>query len=58
MTGLGLRAKHPRTCQQCGAVFEATKATARYCSVDCRQQGSRYGKSWGNTAPRPMKVYR
>lgn len=58
MTGLGLKARHDRTCQQCGTVFVAAKASSRYCSVACRKAGSRFGKSWGNTEPRPMKVYR
>lgn len=55
---LGLRVKHPRTCQACGLMFTAKKASARYCSDACRKATSRYGRSYGNTMPTPLKVWR
>lgn len=43
--GIGLTTAHPRTCQVCGTVFEAKKATARYCSSECMHRGNRFGRT-------------
>lgn len=56
--GLGLLKKHPRTCQACGVVFEAKKATSRYCSNRCRLATSRFGRSYGQKPPTNMRVWR
>jgi len=48
----GFFKQHPRTCQKCGIVFVAVKATAKYCSNTCRMASSRYGRSYGHTPPR------
>lgn len=45
--GIGLSKKRPRTCDRCGVVFEATKASARYCSEACRKAASRFGRTYG-----------
>lgn len=50
----GLSKRRPRTCQRCGVVFTATKATARYCSDPCRKASSRYGRSYGTVIPRDL----
>jgi hypothetical protein len=52
--GLGLKAKHERTCQRCGTVFTATKATARYCGAACWKAAGRYGRSHGTVVPRRL----
>jgi hypothetical protein len=49
----GLRAAHPRTCP-CGTVFTARKASARYCSNDCRLRFTRYGRSYGQYEARKL----
>jgi hypothetical protein len=54
----GLLKKTPKTCKVCGEPYTARKASQLYCSNACRRNGSRYGKSYGNTEPKPMKVYR
>jgi hypothetical protein len=54
----GLCKQRPRTCRQCGATFVADKPGRTYCSDGCRKAGSRYGRSYGNTMPTPLKVWR
>lgn len=49
----GLLAQHPRTCP-CGVVFTARKASSRYCSNSCRQANSRYGRGYGQYAPKVL----
>ena len=50
----GLFKQRPRTCQKCGAVFQARKATATYCSNACRLATVRYGRTHGAVAPRQL----
>lgn len=56
--GLGLLKKRPRTCARCGVVFIAIKATARYCSKDCTQAVSRYGRTYGQYESKKLQVWR
>jgi hypothetical protein len=53
----GLCKARSRTCP-CGVVFEARKPNARYCSLDCRLKYTRYGRSYGQHEPTPLKVWR
>lgn len=54
--GLGLLKKGTRTCAHCGATFEARRATARFCSKDCLKASARYGRSYGQYAPRAFGI--
>jgi hypothetical protein len=55
--GNGLSAARPRTCP-CGTTFSAKAPEAKYCSRACKQTFSRYGRTYGQTAPRELGVFR
>jgi uncharacterized C2H2 Zn-finger protein len=54
----GLFKQRARTCQRCGTVFQARKATATYCSQACRLATSRYGRTYGSHRPRYDGAFR
>lgn len=47
-----------RHCDRCGTPYTARRLTSRYCSDACRIEGTRYGRTYGRTAPRQLGVYR
>jgi hypothetical protein len=55
--GNNLYAARARTCP-CGTTFTARSPKATYCSNDCRKHFGRYGRAYGQPAPRQLGVFR
>lgn len=57
-TTSGLYAHRVLACERCGASFSAVQPTARFCSARCRDAATRYGRHYGQYAPRQFGVWR